>query len=128
MSNEEQGAEQRERLQHAIERCLQAGSPAYAEIVAKELQRVQRQREQLGAAVRYVLERASDDENLGYHLGPHTQSFEQLVAALAAHEEPKDTVAFRKRFAESNGRVPEVVTLRNRVRELEAEIPEGGMI
>lgn len=37
----------------------------------------------LAAAVRYVLNRAQVDDQLGYLLGPHTEAWEKLVGAEA---------------------------------------------
>jgi hypothetical protein len=53
-------------------------------------------REQLYAAVKYVLDRSQTIPDLGYQIGPHTRIFEMLVLAEAMHL-GEDPAAVEKR-------------------------------
>lgn len=78
-------------------------------------------RDQLGDAVGYLLQRTVEDPDLGYHLGPVVQAFEDLVVAYAAHlGKPVEQV--RKRFTVKHERETCVAILQRRIRELEARI------
>lgn len=66
-------------------------------------------------AVQHVLTRAQIDADLGYHLGPLTQSFEKLVEAEA-------TITGRPLAEVRASRVRSMTTDKPRVKQLEAQV------
>jgi hypothetical protein len=79
--------------------------------------------EGLYEAVKYVLDRSQTDPDLGYYIGPGTQAFYLLCKAEAAHTgkplEQVERERGRDLQPEHSKRDPEVLTLRERVQELQ---------
>ncbi len=74
-------------------------------------------------AVKYALDRSQTDPDLGYYLGPGTQAFYLLCKAEAAHlGQPLAEIEKERRRdlqPAHSKRAPEVLELRERVRELQ---------